>query len=169
MDFHELQSKKTLTEQDWDDELGELSDEFPHNWAILTDKGYQGAMELKRVVHPKKKPVNGELSRSDVQRNTKVSSYRILVESYFGRLCSLWQVISCKWKWWERNYDNYFKLCVALTNTHVRWSPPREVDLDHYRRVRMRSYEIDVGGARKRHLSHQRYRDRRRARIDVNN
>ena len=53
------------------------------------DKGYQGAADDLRAVIPKKKPVRGLLSREDEEYNKKLSSGRILVENFFGRLGSL--------------------------------------------------------------------------------
>lgn len=44
---------------------GKLSAEYPKSSDVLADKGYQGAAEFQRVIHPKKKAKNGELTRSE--------------------------------------------------------------------------------------------------------
>lgn len=166
-DFHLFEVKKSDAEADYEQDVGELSSEYPDYWAILADKGYQGAAEFIRVVHPKKKPPKGELTRSDEQRNKKIASDRIIVENYFGRMCGLWNVVSGKWKWSEKNYDVYFRLCVALTNLHIRWNALRAEDGTRYCRLRTRTNTIGVGQARKRKMTQQRYRERRRARMDI--
>lgn len=107
VEFHEYESRKTEVGNGLVDNLGEQRTYYPINWGILADKGYQGAMELVRVIHTKKKPANGELTRSVAQRNGKVSSDRIFGEKYIGRLCSLWYEMSGKRKCCERNYDAY--------------------------------------------------------------
>ncbi|KAJ0405908.1 hypothetical protein ATCC90586_005853 [Pythium insidiosum] len=70
---------------------GEGSENYATSWAVLTDKGYQGAASFVRAIHPKKKPVGGSLTAEELQRNARVSSDRVLVENYFGRVCSLWK------------------------------------------------------------------------------
>jgi hypothetical protein len=71
---------------------------FSQYWAVLVDKGYQGAASLTRAVHPKKKPRNGRLTAVDLRRNERVSSDRVLVENYFGRM------------------NNYGTACSLLSN-----------------------------------------------------
>ena len=61
-------------------------------WAVLVDKGYQGSQSFIRAIHPKKKPIRGNLTVEDTQRNIRVSSDRVLVETYFGRVTALWKI-----------------------------------------------------------------------------
>ena len=42
-----------------------LCNEYPGHWAILCDKGYQGAVDSIRAITPKKKPARGLLSHDD--------------------------------------------------------------------------------------------------------
>ena len=35
-------------------DVGPLIDDYPDKWDLFTDKGYQGATEMVRVVHPVK-------------------------------------------------------------------------------------------------------------------
>lgn len=99
--FHEKETLKI----DFDlvvEEFGELHSEHPSRWGILVDKGYQGAQELIREIHPNKNHIQGILSASDGQFIRKVFEDRIIVESFFGRLTSLWNVMSSKLKWAEK-------------------------------------------------------------------
>jgi len=65
-------------------DLGPLCGEYPHIWAILADKGYQGSAEFLRTIIPKRKPANGLLTRGGEEKNRKISSDRVLVENYLG-------------------------------------------------------------------------------------
>ncbi|KAJ0391521.1 hypothetical protein ATCC90586_011485 [Pythium insidiosum] len=66
---------------------------FPNSWAMLVDKGYQGAFRVLRVIQPKKQPRGGVLTADDLARNRSVSSDRVIVENYFGRVCFLWNAM----------------------------------------------------------------------------
>ena len=44
------------------DDDGPFLDEYPNFWALLCDKGYYGAKEFCRVIHPTKNPINGTLT-----------------------------------------------------------------------------------------------------------
>lgn len=61
-------------------------DKYPNYWAILADKGYQGATEFLRVIHSRRKPVHRLIRREDEILNKDVSSDRIIVENDFGRM-----------------------------------------------------------------------------------
>ncbi|KAF0774831.1 hypothetical protein AaE_001469 [Aphanomyces astaci] len=89
------QHTQALAKDDYDDTIndnGELFREHPTSWAVLVDKGYIGLAASARAIHPKKKPVSGTLDRFDMDRNKEVSSDRVVVENFFGRVCSLWKV-----------------------------------------------------------------------------
>jgi len=136
-------------------------------WRILADKGYQGAAEHVRVIHPKKKPANGELTIVEKEFNRKLSSDRIIVENYFGRMCGLWGILSHKYKWNEANYDKWFATCLSLTNFHVKYNPLRNDDGSFYTNIRARLASIGQQQARKRKRTQERYRERRRIRLSV--
>jgi len=55
--FHREYTEKKSGEDNIADD-GILCEEYPDNWVILVDKGYQGGQEYLRVVLPKKKPAN---------------------------------------------------------------------------------------------------------------
>lgn len=69
--------------------IGELAEEYENLWTFLADKGYQGDETHVCLLHPTKKPQNGLLSAFDTARNKKLSSDRVLVGNFFGRLVGL--------------------------------------------------------------------------------
>ncbi len=110
-----------------------MSSKFPDSWAILMDKGYQGAHQYVRAIIPKKKQHGKMISIEHVSWNATVSSNCIIVENFFGRLTKLWGIIASKFKWGEESYNALFCLCVALTNYHISFLPLHvEEDAAHY-------------------------------------
>ena len=113
-------------------DVGPLSDDFPGKWAVLADKGYQGATKMLRVVHSVKRIKNRAITRDDERFNPKVSGDRIIVENVFSRLCSLWTVVGSKVCWAEASYDTIFCFRLSMTNLHVKWNTLRAGDQDFY-------------------------------------
>lgn len=101
-------------------DYGELSSEYPKQWALLADKGYQGAQEKCCAIIPKRKPKGGELSQGDIDRNALIASDRVIVENYFGRMIKLWAAVSKKFTWKEECFLQVFVLCASLTNFRLR-------------------------------------------------
>ncbi|ETL97053.1 hypothetical protein L917_05591 [Phytophthora nicotianae] len=79
-------------------EIGAEPTQFPNMWAILVDKGYQGAGQVLRTIQPKKQPCGGTLDRDDIARNRAVSADRVLVKNFFGRMCLLWKATYATFK-----------------------------------------------------------------------
>eukprot|EP00171_Calliarthron_tuberculosum_P021823 IDg21823t1 len=163
---HRLRLEKGDEDKDIDD-VYFMSDEYPNHWAFLADKGYQGAQEMIRCVIPFKKPARGVLSADQEKFNRDLSSDRILVENYFGRMLSLWNVMSQKWTWSETLYDTVVCMCVGLTNIHVDSKPLRSVDSDWYNRYMNRLLHIGDSRKRKRAETQAMYRERRKQRLRV--
>lgn len=147
-------------------EIGGEPTQFAHMWAVLVDKGYQGAGRVLRTIQPKKQPRGGTLDRDDIARNKAVSSDRVLVENYFGRMCVLWKAVYATFKWNENRFDSVSRLCVALTNYHVGLMPLRARDNEHYDMVlaRYQSMGERVRNQRARTQRHYRMRQQRRSR-----
>ncbi|ETV88817.1 hypothetical protein H257_00309 [Aphanomyces astaci] len=93
---------------------GEPSETYPNMWAVLVDMGYVGLAQSVRAVHPKKESVHGTLDRQDLDRNTKVSSDRAIVENFFGRVCLLWKISYGTYAWDSKFYDGIQRLTFAL-------------------------------------------------------
>jgi len=135
-----LSTKGTGEEQIVD--KSNLNNNYLNHWAILCDKGYQGAQEFLRVIHPKRKPKMRALSRQDELFNKTVASDRIIVENYFGRMCQLWNTCSSKFNWNETLYDTIMMVCVSLTNYHIMISPLRESNLQVVCQYKNKLYAI---------------------------
>lgn len=163
---HEVLSRKADRDSSIQD-FDPLRMEHPGKWAIICDKGYEGAQEFMRTIRPKKKPMNGYLSRVEEEYNRTVSSDRIIVENFFGRLGTLWDVCCRKWRWAEEQYDDIFKICVGLSNFHIRLHPLRHDDSAKYNMHRNRLLSIGEDISRKRKQVQERYREKRRRRLEL--
>jgi hypothetical protein len=146
-----------LPEDHW-----KLHDKFRDYWGVLVDKGYQGLADECRAIHPKKRPPRGFLDRDDEEFNRKQRSDRVLVENYFGRMCSLWMITSRQYRWTESRYDMVMTICAALTNFHVSTEPLREQDMSYYKDVL--SHLSDIGNERftKKRQNQQKYREKKK-------
>lgn len=102
---------------------GVVSEECKDSWAVLMDKRYQGYAENLRCTITGKRPINCNLCMALQTSNCSIASDRIIVEMFFGRMATFWAVIYMKWSWDEGNYENVFKLCMCLTNLHIKWHP----------------------------------------------
>ncbi|ETV91149.1 hypothetical protein H310_14160 [Aphanomyces invadans] len=91
MDVHEAALAKDEHDLTINDN-GELFQTFGSQRAVLVDKVYIGLANDIRAINPKKRPVNGILDRHDLDRNNAISSDRVIVENFFGRVCLLWKV-----------------------------------------------------------------------------
>jgi hypothetical protein len=115
---------------------GELKDKYPKHWALLADKGYQGASEKIRAILPSK---GNDLSREENARNKKIAKNRIICENFYGRMKKLFKIMEGKFKWDEESYSTVFKVCAALTNYHIMKYPLRNEDGIYYKVV-LKSY-----------------------------
>ena len=88
LEIHKRQLQKRDEGNELEDEFF-MSEKFQNHWGVLMYKGYQRAADVLRAVISKKKPVRGYLSHDGEEYNRKLSSDRILVENYFGRLRQL--------------------------------------------------------------------------------
>ncbi len=100
---------------------------------IIGDKGYQdSSCELLTT------PIKGNVSELDSQQlqfNQKIKNTRIIVENYFGRLKSRYQIIGEKYRGAHGRYDMIFKTCCALVNFEIiNGSPLRSSDRDYFLR-----------------------------------
>ncbi|RHY06053.1 hypothetical protein DYB25_012597 [Aphanomyces astaci] len=164
MEQHQQALKKTDQELNILDH-GEQVDSHPSMWAALVDKGYYGAMADIRAIHPKKNTPRGMLDAEDVVRNRRVSSDRVIVENFFGRVCSLWKVSYVTFTWSPKFYDNIQQLTFALTNYHISLMPLREADRLWYRSVLARYESMVSAMAAKRAESQRNSRLRRTQRL----
>lgn len=83
-------------------------------------------------MHPARVPLRGQLLPSEVESDRKVLSDRTVVEIFFGRMTSLWKVMSSKDRWNEGLYDQFFRIRLALKNCHVKNNPLTKADTVHF-------------------------------------
>lgn len=164
--FHIAASTKRGDEQSLEDD-GEGCEDFENLWAIIVDKGYQGIKEFLRGIHPIKKPIGRCLTASENRYNRDISSDRIIVENFFGRLMSLWGVLSHKWRWSEEHYDMVLYSCVALTNLHIRYNPLRARDGEFYQKYKNRLLDIGTNTVQKRRMIQKAYRAKRKRDLNI--
>lgn len=112
-----------------------------------------------------KMTANGWLSASDRQRNQDISSDRMIVEKYFGRLCSS-NVIGGKWKWEGDVYDFVFMFAEALTNVHIMQNPLCDDDGVKYSCYNNEMMFIGEQSKKRAHTRRE-YRKRRCARLSA--
>ena len=146
---------------------GERCETYQHSWAVLVDKGYQGAQTFCRTIQPKKKTRGSELNHEDIQRNKRVSSDRIIVENFFGRVNMLWKISASTFKWSLNSYDMISRITFALTNYHVSLMELREADFERYKQQLGKYFAQGVEKERARSVSQAAYRRRRRSRLNV--
>lgn len=148
--------------------LGPVIEKHQGMWAVLTDKVYQGSVEFCRAIYPKKKQKTAMFSMSDEAENKKHCSDRIIVENVFGRMCTLWNVMSAKNSWNEPFYDPLAGLCVSLTNYHIVDNPLRATDGVNYQKLKNLRYDFGNNrAAEKRRLIQKMNREKRKQRMSV--
>ena len=102
---------------------------FNHYPKIYGDRGYQGlSNDYQGAITIKKKPRGGQLSQEDIDFNSRITHYRILVENWFGRLKELWNLMRIDFRYKKYNYKKVFVVCAALTNFHIQKYPLRNHD-----------------------------------------
>ena len=107
------------------------------------------------------------LSASDITKNDKIASDRVIVENFFGRLKTLWAITSDCYTWKRENYDMFFQTCVALTNVHIKFLPLREDDGHDHNRYVNRLLSIGEREKANRTNSVLKYRKKRKLRLST--
>ncbi|ETV68645.1 hypothetical protein H257_15451 [Aphanomyces astaci] len=163
-DVH-LSALRKLENETTINDNGELFQDFPGSWTVLVDKIYVGLTGMTRAIHPKKRPVHGALDRADLERNTNVSSDRVIVENFFGHVCFLWKISNSTFVWGTKCYDSIQRRTFALTNFHLALMPLRQDDRHQYRAVLARYRRMAEENNAKRAAIHRRYVVRRAERL----
>ncbi|KAH9113515.1 hypothetical protein AeMF1_012296 [Aphanomyces euteiches] len=135
--------------------------------AILLDKGYQGAQRDLRALIPTKKPSGGSITFDQLRENDRISSDRVIVENFFGRLKTLWALCSDSYRWSRKTYDVVFQTCVALTNAHVRFHPLRVDDGEAHAQYVNRLNAIGARIIKNKKTAARTYRSKRKARLSL--
>jgi hypothetical protein len=140
------------------EDKGELKNKYPKHWALMADKGYQGAVELLRAILPCK---GKEITKEDTLRNKKIAKNRIICENFYGRMKKLFKIMEGKFKWDEKMYSIVFKVCSALTNYHIMKYPLRNEDGIYYNVVLKTYADIELEKKRKQQEKNKIYREKR--------
>lgn len=73
--------------------------------------------ELLRIIQLKNKPVCSNLTQTEISFNDQVSYDLIIV--LFGRMGSLYEAMSYKWRWDKYHFDMIMRLCIGFKNLHI--------------------------------------------------
>lgn len=134
------------------------------NWAILADKAYiRGSDELRLIV-PKRDPQRGISDLRSKESNIAISHDRIIVENYFGRMKSLWGLLSTKYRRDEDTYDTWMTLGVAMTNYSIHIRPLRAEDRGTYVRFENSMRTIGADDERRKRSRQEYYRRNKKRR-----
>ncbi|RHY71686.1 hypothetical protein DYB30_007549 [Aphanomyces astaci] len=165
-DFHAANLCKEATDMDLAD-ADDLGPDRELRWAVLVDKCYQGAQRDVRAVLPLKKPMGGILTFEDLRRNDRITSDRVIVENFFGRLKTLWGVCNDTYRWNRKTYDVVFQTCMAFTNAHVRFHPLRAEDGDANSQYINRLNAIGAKMVKNKNTAARTYRSKRKAMLSM--
>lgn len=113
-------------------DLGILFAEYPGSFEVLADKGYQGFENEFRAIHSSCQLPHAILSLTKLLENDKIAHDGVNMENYFGKLCTLWTVISSKYRREEQIYDAVITSCVSLSNEHIKRHPLCEMEGSSY-------------------------------------
>ncbi|RHY90156.1 hypothetical protein DYB26_005113, partial [Aphanomyces astaci] len=125
--------------------------EYMATWACLVEMRYIAAWNPSEAQ-------TGALDAADVERNLRVSSDRVVVENFFGRVCSFWKVSYATFTWGEKIYGVIQRTTFALTNFHLSLITARAEDEDYYAMVMARYQGMANERERKRADTQRRYR-----------
>ena len=87
------------------------------------------------AIIPKKKTRNNPLGTDDIHRNNRISSDRVIVENFFGRVCMMFGIMAGTYRWNREKFGMIVDFCFSLANFHIRLHPLREQDFDYYQKV----------------------------------
>ena len=87
------------------------------------------------AIIPKKKTRNNPLTTDDIHRNNRISSDRVIVENFFGRVCMMFGIMAGKYRWNRERFGMIVDFCFSLANFHICLHPLREQDYDYYQKV----------------------------------
>jgi len=117
-----------------------IDDSINNNeWAEMLDSGYEGLSSEYRVITPKKKKKGLSLSQNDKEFNKKFASCRVIVENFYGRLKSSWEILNKRFKVSEEGDYKKISLivtnCLYLTSFLVMKHPLRSEDKVNHERI----------------------------------
>lgn len=88
----------------------QLQSTYPSSWALLPDKRYVRAIELLHAIRRYVKQTNPCLSPEQEAFIDRFFAGQVVVENYFGWICSILCLLSHKYSWNHGNYDKSLNL-----------------------------------------------------------
>ena len=96
---------------------------------ILCDAGYVGIQHTHpEAIIAKKKPMNAEMSDEHKEFNRLLSSDRMIVENYFGRMKVIFGSVHAKFRCKIQFLKNLVPILISVTNYHIQLHPLRRED-----------------------------------------
>lgn len=141
-----------------------LADNSDNRWAILGDRGYVGQEKdtpsVRRIFITK-----NAVTQAAQTRNNELSTIRVHVEQWFGRLKKLWKFVRSPYKLDHADFDNHFMILTLLTNEHIRNYSLNEEDVIYYRNLIVEQKKKYDQVREKRKSQADKYRTKRRRRL----
>ncbi|KAG3114183.1 hypothetical protein PI124_g6987 [Phytophthora idaei] len=132
---------------------GPMEADYPEEWAVHTDKGYQALGNHVRCIHPKK---GNQLTPEGRRQNELISSDRVIVENSFGDVFGASALRNSAGV--DPCMTTFSKYCVSLTNYHVTMHPSREGNGLCFRQFQSRLLAIGAEMKKRRRQSQDKYR-----------
>lgn len=127
----------------------------------MFDKAYCGAEQRMRAIFPTKNPQTS----AQIRRNDLISGERVMAENFYGRMTSLWGVISKKYRWDHRLYDKVMGISIALTNAHIDITPLRNDEYQLYKSLVLEYQQVAEEQLERERKSKEESRKRVRERV----
>ena len=116
--------------------LFNLHPDIPH--MIIGDKGYQEPDSQLLVTPYKGNAV--DLTKEQLGFNQKLGEVRIIIENFFGRLKSRYEIMGSTYRGCHENYADIFTLCCALVNFE-------QIECDHPLRDSDQTFYVKLGAS----------------------
>ena len=105
---------------------------------------------------------------SEVDRNNKIASDRVIIENMFGRVAKMFGMFGrTKFTWSRDRFDTAIDVMFSLANFHVRLHPLRQQDQDYWdlvlSKIRVRAERVKNSGKNRM----KKYRDNQRQMQDA--
>ena len=85
---------------------------------IWADKGYvSNEFSDRFLCSTKGSPM--KLSEFKNEKNAQISSKRVLIENYFGRLKNKFEIMNGRYRSYRDKYNTFFKNCCSLVNFDI--------------------------------------------------
>lgn len=97
-------------------DVEDLEMERSDSGAFIMGKRYQGAQRLVREFILMNTLAGRSLNRSEINLNYEIGKELVIVETFFGRLLTLWAISSKRFKCSQKVYDEFIIVCAALKN-----------------------------------------------------